>query len=552
LIHLVAFAVLAATAWAAGSLFKLEDHAVRIALGLALLAHLGFLLGAPGLLRPAVLIPILVAVHIAAFYWERRRPAGQVTILFGLLALAPLFILALYPPTAFDETMYHLPYARAFAQSGGLPATPALRFPVFPALGELLFAETLLLAGDVATHLVSLLAVLTTAGLLFAWGRRAFSPQAGWIAAALWLGNPIVAHLAGTDYVEPLLALFVTGALFSAWMYRQSGERAWLLLAAVFAGSAAGVKYLGLFFAAAVFVDLALARRKAALLFGFLAFLVLAPTYVRIAIHTGNPIFPYLPGIFGSTPWDPILLKPMADVIAPETLVRFVRLPWDVVFHRSAVGQHPPFSPFYLLGLPLLLHSRSRRLAVLPLVWAAVFLFLPPDSRYLVPILPPLSLALAGSLRIEKRSLLAAVCALAFLPGWLYAGYRVVKQGPPPSTAEERDLYLTQKLPLYPAVRHLDRISEVAYVFNAENMKYFHEGALYGDWIGPVSFRRLLPLVANPELLHRELRKLGATHLLMSKSPGAIRPPRTSEWQRWFRQVYEDREAEIFALAEGR
>jgi hypothetical protein len=556
LIHLLAFAVLAATAWAAGSLFKLEDHALRIALGLALLAHLGFLLGVFGQLRPGALIALIVAVHAAAFYHERPRLAGRLWGL-GLIALAPLFVLALYPPTAFDETMYHLPFARAFAQSGGLPATPALRFPAFPALGELLFAETLLMADDVATHFVALLAVLTTAGLLFTWGRKAFSPQAGWIAAALWLGNPIVAHLAGTDYVEPLLALFVTGALFSAWMYRQSGERAWLLLAAVFAGSAAGVKYLGLFFAAAVFVDLALARRKP-LLFALLAFVVLAPTYVRIAAHTGNPIFPYLPGIFGSTPWDPIVLKPMADVIAPETLVRLVRLPWDVVFHRSAVGQHPPFSPFYLLGLPLLLagvfrDSRVRRLLAIPLVWGAVFLFLPPDSRYLVPSLPAASLALAGSIlvsiRIEKRSLLAAVCALAFLPGWLYAGYRIVRQGPPPATADERDRYLARKLPLYPAVRHLDRISSVAYAFNAEQMKYFHEGALYGDWIGPVSFRRLLPLVERPALLHRELRRLGATHLLMSKSPGAVRPPETPEWQRWFRRVYEDPAAEVFALA---
>ena len=543
-----------------------ERLALPIALGLALLAHLGFLLGALGLLRPGILIALIVAVHTAAFYWERRRLAGLrvslPSLALALLALAPFFVLALYPPTAFDETMYHLPFARAFAQSGGLPVVPALRFPVFPALGELLFAETLLLdggIGDVATHLVALVAVLATAGLLVAWGRRAFSPKAGWIAAALYLGNPIVAHLAGTGYVEPLLALFVTGALFSAWSFRNSGERGWLLLAAAFAGSAAGVKYLGLFFAAAVFVELALARRKASapLLFAFLSFLVLAPTHARIAAHTGNPIFPFLPGVFGSTAWDPIVLKPMADVIAPETLVRFVRLPWDVVLHRSAVGQQPPFSPFYLLGLPLLLagafrDSRVRRLLAIPLVWGAVFLFLPPDSRYLVPVLPAVSLALAGSIpvsiRIEKRPLLAAVCALAFLPGWLYAGYRIAKQGPLPATAQERDRYLTRKLPLYPAVRHLDRISSVAYAFNAEHMKYFHDGALYGDWLGPASYLRLLPLVESPALLHRELRKLGTSHLLMSKKPEAARPPRTAEWQRCFRLVYEDPAAEVFAL----
>jgi hypothetical protein len=56
-------------------------------------------------------------------------------------------------------------------------------------------------------------------------------------------------------------------------------------------------------------------------------------------------------------------------------MVRFVRLPWDVVFHRSAVGRQPPFSPLYLLGLPLLLagafrDSRVRRLvAAIPVVW---------------------------------------------------------------------------------------------------------------------------------------------------------------------------------------
>jgi hypothetical protein len=579
----LALAVLAASAWAAGSLITrrvsweswAERLAVPTALGLAMLAHLGFLLGALGLLRPGILIAVVVAIHCAGFRtWRaafadlRSGPGRRIAIgsIIGLLALAPLFVLALYPPTGFDETMYHLPFARAFAQSGGLPATPALRFPVFPALGELLFAETLLLAGDVgdiATHFVSLLAVLATAGLLMAWGRRAFSSGAGWIAAALYLGNPIVVSLAGTAYVDPLLALFVTGALFSAWTFRQTGDRPWLLLAAAFAGSAAGAKYLGLFFAAAVCIDLiwselALRRRKLSspILFAFAAFVVLAPTYVRIAIHTGNPIFPYLPGLFGSTAWDPIALKPMEEVVAAETLVRFVRLPWDVVFHRSAVGRQPPFSPFYLLGLPVLLAGafrdfRVRRLVAIPFVWGVVFLFLPPDARYLIPILPPVSLALAGSIRIEKRSWLAALCALAFLPGWLYAGYRIARQGPPPSTEAEREVYLARKLPLYPAIRELDRISSVAYAFHAENMKYFYDGALYGDWISPASYGRFRPLVETPAILHRELRKLGASHLLLNKSPGAVRPPGTSEWKRWFRLVYEDPAAEVFALADS-
>ena len=72
--HLLALAILAATAWAAGSLatqrFSWEGRAERLAMpaaiGLAVLAHLGFLLGSLGLLRPGVLIVVMVAVHGAA------------------------------------------------------------------------------------------------------------------------------------------------------------------------------------------------------------------------------------------------------------------------------------------------------------------------------------------------------------------------------------------------------------------------------------------------------------------------------------------------------
>ena len=44
-----------------------------------------------------------------------------------------------------------------------------------------------LVAGDTATHFVVLLETLLTTALLLDWDRRA-----GWLAAALFLGSPIV------------------------------------------------------------------------------------------------------------------------------------------------------------------------------------------------------------------------------------------------------------------------------------------------------------------------------------------------------------------------
>lgn len=540
----------------------MERLALPVAAGLAVLAHLLFFLGLFGWLRRGPVIALVILVHLLAIPdWRglvRWRPQAPVAALF-LLALAPLFLLALYPPTGFDETLYHLPMARAFAETGGLPFLPDLRVPVFPPLNEMLFAGMLLLSGDVAAHLVQLLATLATAGLLAVWGQRLFPPAGGWIAASLFLGGPIVVHLAGTGYIEPGLTLFVTAALYSAWRFKETGKTGWLLAAALFAGSAAATKYLGLFFAAAVFVVVAWGaprgrRLRNPLLYALASFAVLVPAYARIAAFTGNPIFPFLPGVFGASPWDPA--HTVGAVSVGDAVIRLVRLPWNLVFDRVPVGWQPPFTPWLLAGLPLLAFgvardSRVRRLALLPAVWAVVFLVLPADARYLLPALPVLCLAFAGSaVLLFPRLPTLALCAALFLPGWLYAGYRMVRQGPLPATAGERDHYLAEHLPLYPAVRFLNRSAGSGYTaFGAhtERMVYFAEGRLLGDYSSLARYDRILPALGDPEALHHSLEKLGAGYLLLNRDLVAALPD-TPPWRRRFRRVYADGRGEVFVL----
>lgn len=208
--------------------------------GLIVLATVGALLGVVGGLTVPVLAVVLAVIHAAGlglwrgiatrFVGAKWKLRGAVAALLAL----PCFLLATYPPTAFDETLYHLPFARAFLATGRLPFLPELRFPVFPHLSEVLEAEVLGFGGDTATHLVALLAVGVTAALVWSWGREwggQDRPEAGWLSAAIWLGNPLVIYLSGTDYVEPLLALFVTAAGFAFWSWRRGGERRWLILA---------------------------------------------------------------------------------------------------------------------------------------------------------------------------------------------------------------------------------------------------------------------------------------------------------------------------------
>ena len=539
----------------------LERFAVSTALGLTLLAHAAFALGALGLLTRGALIVLVVGIHLAGLpVWRevlgaRRWKLGVLLI----LAAAPLFFLALYPPTAFDETLYHLPFARAFAQAGSLPFLPELRVPVFPPLNELLFTGMLLLAGDVSIHLVQLLATLATAVLLIAWGRRSFSPAAGWVAAAAFLGNPIVVHLSGTGYVEPLLALFITASVYALDRWRESRDSretaAWLVLAAVFAGSAAGVKYLGLFFVGIVLLAVLRERRVRDLLVASVVVLaVLAPTYGRILFHTGNPLFPFYPEIFGSSAWDP---QPGPSRSLEERVTDYLSIPWDVLFERRAVGWQPPYSPAYLLALPLLVFGfirdpRVRRLLAITLAYSLLFPLLPPDARYLVVVVPLISLALGGTLarwRFRPK-VLPALAVLLFLPGWLYSFYRIDREGPLPVTARERELYLARELPAYAALQHLNRLwgsDYVVYGVLLENMVYHAEGTFLGDWSGPARFHRVLPAMGDPEAFHRLLRELGAGYLLLlpDRTPLLESP----DWRRRFRRIYADGKAEVYELS---
>ena len=576
----------------------LERSTITSILGLAATAHILNLLGLAGLLnRGAVLTLFVVTLAIGAGALARRHlavlvnhpvaaafsPAATSTLTrawrqgFRILGLAvvvfgPLLVLASYPPVAFDETLYHLPYARAFVRTGALPFLPQLRVPVFPPLAELLFSVMLLLFDDRSTHLVSFLAAILTALLLVTWGKRESSWRTGALAGALYLGNPIVTQLSSTAYVEPTLTLFVTATLYSVSRYWSDRSTAWLVMAAFFSATAAGVKYLGLFFVPAALILLMLSPREgvrapklwASALFCVVVAATLLPVYARIMYFTRNPVFPFLPGVFGSSLWDPAF-PPWKFAVR---IVGTITLPWNAVFFPAAAGKQAPVSPLVFLLLPLLLCTPGRRSTTRPLLVAcAVFaVAIPPDARYLMPILPIVCLALSSaleqasrwavlprSLRARQTLFLWICCGILLLPGWLYAVRAVFNRGVPPVGDAERDSFLSRQFPAYRAIEVLNKAFGTrftVYAVHAENLVYCAEGTLLGDWTGPASFARVLPLAGKPPELFCKLRELGAGYLLVMKGqldfPLAKADP---EFSLRFRRIYEDETSELFALS---
>ncbi|MEO1370375.1 MAG: hypothetical protein AAFX50_24605, partial [Acidobacteriota bacterium] len=185
---LLAAALLGLSAWIFGhrvlGLLGVDEDdrspALSTALGLGVIAQALFVIGLLGGLRPAVLGACLVLAHAGCrpswrMAWGRRPgPLGTWSrATWGWIAASlPVVLLALYPPTGWDETAYHLPYVRAFLEAGGLVFAEHLRYPVFPQVAEMLFLAAGLAGGDTAAALTQTLALFAAAGVLADWGRR--------------------------------------------------------------------------------------------------------------------------------------------------------------------------------------------------------------------------------------------------------------------------------------------------------------------------------------------------------------------------------------------
>ncbi len=596
-VHTASFVTLGASAWIFGetalSLLPPQklDPAARFsgpgqwalagALGWGLIAQSMFLLGVLGLFHRGIVLGLLVLGHLACLRtWrsvlkERRFPGMSPA---GYLVTLPLFALTLYPPTGFDATVYHLPYARAFVEAGRLEFLADLRFPVFPQAGEMGFVLGFFLSGEVVARMTQLLATLLTAGPLLDWGRLYGSRSGTW-AAALWLGNPLIVWLGTSAYIDATLALFVTASFYSWERWERDGERRRLWLAGAFAGMAVATKYLGLFFLAALGIMTAmrsLKRRDAGPLvtLSAVAFLALAPWYLRIVYHTGNPIFPFYAPIFGSSEWatlhDQALPAAGPEDGAPalwsvdssqgarivEGLAFLVKVPWTAIFDRGVFHWQAPLSPYYLLLIPLcgpiaLLEGRRRRLVTLAMGYGLFWLTTVRDLRFLIAVLPALNVALAATLdgwvpRLERRwrrlPNLAPplVTALLLVPGPLYAVYKLVEYGWPPIDAAQRTAYLSRQVAGFEAVAAMNRAEGrdyTVYALYGENLRYYAGGRFLGDWFGPARYSRIEAVLTDSRALAGEIESLGACFFLLRHPRARELLPADPNFDRHFQQI---------------
>lgn len=235
----------------------------------------------------------------AALSWLEKLGMVVLAVLAVPTLVAPLGL-----PVAFDELMYHLPYAREVARTGSLGIYDWLRYPWFPYNYNLLYAAALMVGDDVLPHFVNGLAGWLSVWIVYRLGVVHVNRVVACVGAAIWLG---LGDYSGA-LIDTSVALFVLATCVALWWWRESprtGAR-WLALAAFFLGVAAGSKYQALTVTPLVAVFVLLhERRPRVLAVALVCFLIpCVYWYVRNAVMTGDPFNPIGARVFGFTNWN--------------------------------------------------------------------------------------------------------------------------------------------------------------------------------------------------------------------------------------------------------
>lgn len=515
---------------------------IPTAVGAAIWSLLWFFVGLVGGYSALVAIVSTMVGIALAFDGFRRLDRGEYseqrndTILNKLLLIAivaPLvlaFIAALAPPTAKDTLLYHLALPKEFIANGGLNFVEG-NIASYLSLGaEMHNVWAMLLGGVVGQRAAEAAAGVTTflflPLLLLAvcgWARE-IGISLTWrlIAVLLVASIPTVYHISSSVYIDVALALFVTLAVYSISRWWKTGERGSLVLVAIFLGAALSIKLTAVFiFAAFALVILLRARSEspsagkivlsglaALLLAGFIA----SPWYLRTWKSTGSPVFPFYMNIWkgDAAGWDvdrSNLFQAMNTQYGGEnkTAVDYLIAPWKV----SVVAQPEIAEKFdgvigvsFLMGLPVLVWGLwkfdppvdAKIGAGIAGIMFLFWLFSSQQIRYLIPVLPAFSVAVAAAgsavsanKEILKRTLQvsfagAAIAGVLVSVAWFCqkAPLRVALGG------ESREQYLTRNLDYYPyyASVNSDTAADAkVWLINMRRDTYNLERPVFSDYL---------------------------------------------------------------------
>jgi 4-amino-4-deoxy-L-arabinose transferase-like glycosyltransferase len=611
-----------------GTWSPLEGFVFAAATGLGVLSYLLLAVGLLGAYnRVAFLLVLLALAAVGMPEFAAKRNACYVVpitqdatrngltasalaggFLFGVMTLLG----ALAPPSSndWDGLAYHLAAPKVYLRHGHIHFIPYDSHTNFPFTLDMLFGLGLSLAGAPLAKLFHWVTGILTALAVAVFCARYFPSRDGnkslpaWappLAALFFLGVPQVAWEATSAYIDLGTALYQFLALYAVLAALASAGRAsepWWATAGLMSGWAMGTKMtailpFGMLVAAAGVWALTPggrhARRGVMLLF-LLGAAVASPWYLKSAIWTHNPVYPFFYRIFPhSIHWtheaEEAYRQEQNSFGLGRDAAALARAPWDVTMEGAAyftvqtmnarretvarqitdgdrrvtpaderrrlvrqggnVWGSVGTTLLGLLPLWFFVSRRDRRVVWLLAYVGANFLgwfFLTQQTRYLLPVLAPASIVGAlllawlehGFLRVAAAVFVAVTLLINAWTTYVFTVSPVVNVVFGRESAER---YLARTLPdLFPAMQFVNTLPPDSRVAFLQEVRGYYADRDY-FWANPLQ-HTLIPYETLPDggAWTAFLRdRLGITHVLVNEN--LARGSEGTAWYRLFRDA---------------
>jgi hypothetical protein len=413
---------------------RAEYIALAFVAGAACYSQLIFILCSIGLARTPVFVALGLFAGIAVVC--TRGNVTHITLpqfpirwrwLFEVLFIAfgiVYLVNALAPEMSPDGSAYHLPFVARYLRAHGFERISQNLYANLSQGIELLFLPAFSLGGPSAAAMVHFLFLLDLPLMMIVYGRRFGFPVPAAAAAFLVFASPALGWDGTSAYVDVAAAAILFALLYLLRIWDTERSPSLLIPIGILAGFSFAAKY-----SAAIGIPYALglvtwrlwrARKpwlRPALTICGVAALFVLPWMIKNQVFAGNPFAPFANRLFPNPNVHVSFEQQYRFDLRHYHLTGWLHAPWELTVKGERLQGF--FGPLFLL-MPLALFSLRRREGRQLLLAGAIFAlpwFLNIGTRFLIPALPPLTLALALALR-HPAGLLPAIAVLHGFLSW--------------------------------------------------------------------------------------------------------------------------------------
>lgn len=538
-----------------------EEYFISSSLGmLAIILYIIFLSFTGLMYKPALLVIVIGIWGLRGFKVKLNEFLWLVVI---FLILFTVFIKGLLPPIDDDGLAYHLPYAQSVIDNHRLILERYLRFPLLPFYGEIL--QSLGLSINLITPaLLSFTALfILVSGCFSEFYKRSY-PTIGLIAAFLISTSYALDWSSTNGSVDTFVALFSFSSIIALLNFFEEKNLSWFYVSAALLGGALGTKYSTSYIIIPITLILVF-KRQWKLLFQYLliVFLIASPCFLRNIYYSGNPFWPF---IKYSPIWDIYDCHTNYDIFAKDGLEKtfdgVLKLPQYLIKGYVA-------NTFYWFGLILSLFSvfllRKTRIFYLFCIFVIgtiTWFFSINIARYYLCILPVASILatygysyILAENRLNSKIIIIILASIIIFYNNLFH-YNVVSEiSKIPVTEQERNSYLSDKLPGYNAIKFASKLpGKTAVSFRTDICRsstiFYGNGKAIGDYMGEANDWYIDNYMrTNTDKLYTHLKKLNCNYILIYKSIKDINEiDKQLRVNNLYKVVYEDKNTILYEV----